>query len=66
MNGVRISLRNLRTFPWIAEALAHQRLHLHGLYFDMGAGELLCLDPETDVFLPLEETLRAARSGAEA
>lgn len=61
MNGVRISLRNLRTFPWIEQALAKNRLHLHGLYFDMIAGELLCLDPESDMFIPLEETLRGAR-----
>ncbi|OHC75864.1 MAG: carbonic anhydrase [Rhodospirillales bacterium RIFCSPLOWO2_12_FULL_58_28] len=37
---VRLSLDNLRTFPWIMEAVAARRLALHGCYFDIRTGEL--------------------------
>ena len=53
MWGIRISLDNLRTFPWIREAMQERNLALHGLYFDMGVGELLYLDQETDTFVPM-------------
>ncbi len=38
--AVRLSLANLTTFPWIAEAVAAQRLALHGLRFDVSTGVL--------------------------
>lgn len=37
---IRISLANLRTFPWIAEAEAEGRLQLEGLRFDIHTGRL--------------------------
>jgi carbonic anhydrase len=40
---VRISLRNLRTFPWIRERIADGRLRLHGCWFDLASGELVQL-----------------------
>jgi len=38
--AVRLSLKNLMTFPWIAEAVAAERLRLHGCYFDIRSGIL--------------------------
>jgi carbonic anhydrase len=37
---VRLSLRNLMTFPWIAEAVAEGRLALHGFRFAIHTGVL--------------------------
>jgi carbonic anhydrase len=37
---VRLSLANLMTFPWIAEAVAAGRLSLHGYSFDVHTGVL--------------------------
>jgi carbonic anhydrase len=51
--AVRISLRNLRTFPFVQEAVAAGRLHLHGWYFDLDGGELLNCDPISGHFRPL-------------
>jgi carbonic anhydrase len=51
--AVRISLRNLRTFPFVQEAVAAGRLQLHGWYFDLDGGELHACDPVTGRFHPL-------------
>jgi carbonic anhydrase len=37
---VRLSLANLRSFPWIAEAVAAGRLELGGFWFDIATGVL--------------------------
>lgn len=39
--AMRLSLRNLRGFPWIASAVDAGRLALHAWYFDLERGELL-------------------------
>ena len=48
--AIRVSLDNLLTFPWILERVASRKLVLHGWYFDMGRGELLRLDPDSNRF----------------
>ncbi len=48
--AVRISLRNLMTFPFVQEAVAAGRLQLHGWYFDLDGGELLGYDPTSGSF----------------
>lgn len=53
MWGIRVSLENLLTFPWIREAVDNDLLTLHGWYFDLDNGELLQLDPHSDDFYPL-------------
>jgi len=57
LEGIRISLRNLMTFPWIRERVEAGTLILEGLLFDVGAGELLRLDPGTGAFsaVPAED-----------
>ena len=43
---VRLSLGNLLTFPWIAEAVAAGVLTLHGMQFDIHTGILAEIGPE--------------------
>jgi carbonic anhydrase len=40
---LRLSLANLATFPWIADAVAAGQLTLHGFRFDIHTGELATL-----------------------
>ena len=40
---VRLSLENLRTFPWIAERIEAGTLRLHGAHFDVRTGILALL-----------------------
>jgi carbonic anhydrase len=48
---VRLSLANLLTFPWIADARASGQLQLHGFRFDIRTGVLAML--KGDEFLPV-------------
>lgn len=47
--AVRISLRNLMTFPWVAEAVREGRLRLHGAHFGVATGRLMLLDADGGV-----------------
>jgi carbonic anhydrase len=49
---VRLSLDNLMTFPWIADAVAAGMLRLHGCYYGVHSGRLLRLD-DTGAFVPI-------------
>lgn len=42
--AIQVSIVNLMTFPWIKELVEHKKLRLHGWYFDIGSGELICLE----------------------
>ncbi len=46
------SLENLMTFPFVAAAVAEDRLHLHGAWFDIGEGTLHHYDAESGAFAP--------------
>ena len=48
--GVRVSLENLLGFPFVKAACEAGRLSLHGLWVDIGAGDLWELDPASDSF----------------
>ena len=50
--GVRISLRNLRTFPWVREREQAGRLKLHGAYFAIADGILHVCDEASGGFAP--------------
>ncbi|MBN8528802.1 MAG: carbonic anhydrase [Caulobacterales bacterium] len=50
---VRLSIENLRTFPWIAEREAAGRLRLTGLHFGIADGALTALTAEPR-FQPLD------------
>jgi len=44
--AVRISLANLMTFPWVAEAVRAGRLTLHGAHFGVATGRLVLVPAE--------------------
>lgn len=44
LESIRTSVENLRTFPFVTEAVKNRDLELHGIYFDLERGELLELD----------------------
>lgn len=48
--SVRNSVKNLRTFPYIAELEKQKKLALHGAWFDIKSGELWIMDPKTGEF----------------
>jgi carbonic anhydrase len=52
LETVKVSLANLRTFPWIAEREAAGRLRMHGAYFAIADGVLHVLDEDSGVFAP--------------
>jgi carbonic anhydrase len=43
LEGVKVSLANLMTFPWVRDGVENSRLKLHGCYFDIEIGGLLRL-----------------------
>lgn len=50
--AVKVSLANLRTFPWIAEREKDGRLKLHGGHFSISEGKLYLLDEVEGSFHP--------------
>ncbi len=51
--GVKTSLKNLRTFPFLAELENNGRVSLHGAYFDIATGQLSALNESTGDFYAL-------------
>ena len=51
--AVKVSLANLRTFPWISEREADGRLTLHGAHFSIAEGRLYVLDEAEEDFRPV-------------
>jgi carbonic anhydrase len=51
--AVKVSLANLRTFPWVTERERDGRLTLHGAHFSIAEGRLYVLDEAEDVFRPV-------------
>ncbi len=52
LEGICVSLDNLRTFPWVCEREADGRLTLHGAYFSIAEGALQLLDEASGEFRP--------------
>ena len=50
--AVKISLANLRTFPWIKDREEAGTLKLHGAHFAISEGRLYILDEAEDTFRP--------------
>lgn len=50
--AVRVSLANLRTFPWIAARETAGSLSLHGCHFSIADGRLYMLDEAENSFRP--------------
>jgi carbonic anhydrase len=51
--AVKVSLANLRTFPWIAARERDDRLKLHGAHFSISEGRLYILDEAEGDFRPV-------------
>src|SRR5260221_3705286 len=51
--AVKVSVANLRTFPWIAERESGGELMLHGAHFSIGEGRLYMLDEAEGEFRPV-------------
>jgi carbonic anhydrase len=51
--AVLVSLENLMTFPFVRDAIESGDLTLHGLWHDIGEGDLEWYDPKTGDFAPV-------------
>jgi carbonic anhydrase len=51
--GIKTSLKNLRSFPFLAEKESKGRLALHGAYFDIATGQLSALNESSGKFYAL-------------
>jgi carbonic anhydrase len=50
LDAVRVSLANLRSFPFIAAREQSEQLKLHGAYFGIADGNLYVLNDKNDMF----------------
>ncbi len=53
LEAIKISLRNLQSFPWIRSRVEQHTLQLHGWHYDMVSGDLLRLDTGSGKFVPV-------------
>ncbi len=53
LDAIRVSLTNLRSFPFIAEREVRGELKLHGAYFGIADGDLHVLNEANGVFSPV-------------
>jgi carbonic anhydrase len=51
--AVKVSLANLRTFPWIRDREGNGKLKLHGAHFSIAEGRLYVLDEAEGDFRPV-------------
>jgi carbonic anhydrase len=54
LENIKVSLENLRTFPWIAERIDAGKISVHGWYFDIHSGHLMAFDPATGLYNNLD------------
>ena len=53
--AIRISAANLMTYPWVRKRVVDERsLRLHGWWFDLDAGRMWSLNPNSERFTPRE------------
>lgn len=52
--AVRLSIRNLLTFPWVKDKVDNGALKLRGAFFAISEGVLYHLDEAADMFVPVE------------
>jgi carbonic anhydrase len=54
LEAIKISIENLRTFPFVSQAEKERGMNVIGAYFDIEQGRLLELNPETGGFDNIE------------
>jgi carbonic anhydrase len=52
--AIKVSLENLKTFPFIRDALFQNRLRIIGWYIDIETGKLAQYDPLLNIFKPVQ------------
>ncbi len=50
MESIKVSMKNLLTFPFVKEAVEAKKLNILGLYFDIERGELWQYDESSQIF----------------
>ena len=53
LGAIKVSLKNLQTFPWIQERMKQNTLQLHGWYYDMVSGDVLRFDESENNYINL-------------
>jgi carbonic anhydrase len=53
LESIRTSIENLRTFPFVAQAVREREMMLLGVYFNLENGELLELSEQSGEFTPV-------------
>jgi carbonic anhydrase len=53
MESIKISIKNIKTFPFVREAIAERQMNVIGVYFDLEEGELWELEESTNQFRQL-------------
>ena len=54
MEAMKVSIKNLKSFPFVREAIASRNLNIMGIYFDLEQGKLWELDENSQKFRQLE------------
>ena len=54
MESIKVSLRNLRSFPFVSEAVSKRQLNIFGAYFDLEKGELWTYEESSGLFRLLD------------
>ncbi len=52
--AIKVSLENLKSFPFIRDAIFQNRLKVYGWYIDIETGNLHQFDPILNIFKPVE------------
>lgn len=55
--NVLLQLENLSTYPQVQQAVAEDRIALHGWVYDLHSARVRVFDPDEVAFLPVEELL---------
>jgi len=51
--SIKISINNLINFPFVKDSILNNKLVLHGLWHNIGTGEIESLDPKTENFIKI-------------
>ena len=54
LEGISTSIENLKTFPFVKEALANNSVSIFGIYFDLEHGTLMEFDEIKQAFIPIK------------
>lgn len=54
MEGIKVSIENLKTFPFVSEAMSSRDLKIFGIYFDIEQGQLFEFDEPNNDFKQID------------